>query len=77
MHTSPMMAFIRRSSARKIRYAYGQHRCSSRRAGGRVDATGSGKRDHKDFALWKQGKEGGFMDIPWGDGRGWHISVQP
>ena len=27
-------------------------------AGGRVDATGSGKRDHKDFALWKQGKEG-------------------
>ena len=44
-------------------------------AGGRVDATGSGKRDHKDFALWKQGKEGEpSWTSPWGDGRpGWHI----
>ena len=44
-------------------------------AGGRVDATGSGKRDHKDFALWKRGKEGEpSWTSPWGDGRpGWHI----
>ena len=25
-------------------------------AGGRVEGTGSGKRDHKDFALWKAAK---------------------
>ena len=44
-------------------------------AGGRVDATGSGKRDHKDFALWKSAKPGEpTWDSPWGPGRpGWHI----
>ena len=44
-------------------------------AGGRVDKTGSGKRDHKDFALWKAAKpEEPTWDSPWGPGRpGWHI----
>tara|TARA_B100000925_G_C22009164_1_gene475286 strand:+ start:309 stop:1628 length:1320 start_codon:yes stop_codon:yes gene_type:complete len=44
-------------------------------AGGRVDGTGSGKRDHKDFALWKSAKPGEpTWDSPWGPGRpGWHI----
>ena len=44
-------------------------------AGGRVDGTGSGKRDHKDFALWKAAKPGEpTWDSPWGPGRpGWHI----
>ncbi len=44
-------------------------------AGGRVDNTGSGKRDHRDFALWKLAKEGEpNWDSPWGKGRpGWHI----
>ena len=44
-------------------------------AGGRVDATGSSKRDHKDFALWKAAKPGEpTWDSPWGPGRpGWHI----
>ena len=44
-------------------------------AGGRVDKTGSGKRDHKDFALWKSAKPGEpTWDSPWGPGRpGWHI----
>ena len=44
-------------------------------AGGRVDDTGSGKRDHKDFALWKAAKPGEpHWDSPWGPGRpGWHI----
>lgn len=44
-------------------------------AGGRVDATASGKRDHKDFALWKAAKpEEPTWDSPWGPGRpGWHI----
>ena len=44
-------------------------------AGGRVDATGSGKRDHKDFALWKAAKpDEPTWDSPWGPGRpGWHI----
>ena len=44
-------------------------------AGGRVDATGSGKRDPKDFALWKAAKpEEPTWDSPWGPGRpGWHI----
>jgi cysteinyl-tRNA synthetase len=44
-------------------------------AGGRVNATGSGKRDHKDFALWKAAKpEEPTWDSPWGPGRpGWHI----
>ena len=44
-------------------------------AGGRVDATSSGKRDHKDFALWKAAKpEEPTWDSPWGPGRpGWHI----
>ncbi|GIR75946.1 MAG: hypothetical protein CM15mP78_06450 [Candidatus Poseidoniales archaeon] len=44
-------------------------------AGGRVDDTGSGKRDHKDFALWKAAKPGEpTWDSPWGPGRpGWHI----
>ena len=44
-------------------------------AGGRVDATGSGKRDHKDFALWKAAKpEEPTWESPWGPGRpGWHI----
>ena len=27
-------------------------------AGGRVEKTGSGKRDHRDFALWKLAKPG-------------------
>ena len=36
---------------------------------------GEDKRDRKDFALWKKGKEGEpFWDSPWGKGRpGWHI----
>ena len=44
-------------------------------AGGRVENTGSGKRDHRDFALWKSAKEGEPNWIsPWGKGRpGWHI----
>ena len=44
-------------------------------AGGRVTDTGSGKRDHRDFALWKLAKLGEpFWESPWGDGRpGWHI----
>ena len=42
-------------------------------AGGRVEQTG--KRDHKDFALWKSAKPGEpTWDSPWGPGRpGWHI----
>ncbi|MAO70283.1 MAG: cysteine--tRNA ligase [Euryarchaeota archaeon] len=44
-------------------------------AGGRVSKTGDGKRDHKDFALWKLAKSGEpSWASPWGDGRpGWHI----
>ena len=44
-------------------------------AGGRVADTGSGKRAHRDFALWKLAKPGEpFWESPWGDGRpGWHI----
>ncbi|HIF45841.1 MAG TPA: cysteine--tRNA ligase [Candidatus Poseidoniales archaeon] len=44
-------------------------------AGGRVQGTGSTKRDHKDFALWKSAKPGEpTWDSPWGPGRpGWHI----
>ncbi len=44
-------------------------------AGGRVTTTGSTKRDHKDFALWKSAKPGEpTWDSPWGAGRpGWHI----
>ena len=44
-------------------------------AGGRVGDSGSGKRDHKDFALWKSAKPGEpTWDSPWGEGRpGWHI----
>ena len=42
-------------------------------AGGRVAE--SGKRDHKDFALWKAAKPGEpTWQSPWGPGRpGWHI----
>ena len=44
-------------------------------AGGRVGKTGSGKRDHRDFALWKMAKPGEpWWESPWGKGRpGWHI----
>ena len=44
-------------------------------AGGRVGGTGSGKRDHRDFALWKLAKPGDpSWESPWGEGRpGWHI----
>ncbi len=44
-------------------------------AGGRVEDTGSGKRDHRDFALWKRVKPSEpAWDSPWGAGRpGWHI----
>ena len=44
-------------------------------AGGRVSKTGDGKRDHKDFALWKLAKpDEPSWKSPWGDGRpGWHI----
>ena len=44
-------------------------------AGGRDDKTGSGKRDHRDFALWKMAKPGEpSWESPWGEGRpGWHI----
>ncbi|MCH1421977.1 MAG: cysteine--tRNA ligase [Candidatus Poseidoniaceae archaeon] len=44
-------------------------------AGGRVASTGSAKKDHKDFALWKSAKPGEpTWDSPWGPGRpGWHI----
>ena len=44
-------------------------------AGGRVADTGSGKRDHRDFALWKPVKPGEPpWESPWGHGRpGWHI----
>ena len=44
-------------------------------AGGRVNKTGSGKRDHRDFALWKMAKSGEpSWESPWGKGRpGWHI----
>ena len=37
-------------------------------AGGRVEKTGSGKRDHKDFALWKQAKADELTwPSPWGE----------
>ena len=44
-------------------------------AGGRVTETGSGKKNHRDFALWKFAKENEpSWDSPWGKGRpGWHI----
>ena len=44
-------------------------------AGGRVTETGSDKRNHRDFALWKSAKENEpSWDSPWGKGRpGWHI----
>ena len=44
-------------------------------AGGRVSKTGAGKRDHRDFALWKLAKVGEpAWESPWGEGRpGWHI----
>jgi len=44
-------------------------------AGGRVSDTGSGKRDHRDFALWKLAKPNEpSWESPWGEGRpGWHI----
>lgn len=44
-------------------------------AGGRVADTGSGKRDHRDFALWKSAKPNEpSWPSPWGEGRpGWHI----
>jgi len=44
-------------------------------AGGRVSETGTGKKDHRDFALWKIAKPGEpYWPSPWGDGRpGWHI----
>jgi len=44
-------------------------------AGGRVEDTGTGKRDHRDFALWKRVKPSEpSWDSPWGAGRpGWHI----
>ena len=44
-------------------------------SGGRVGATGSAKKDHKDFALWKAAKpDEPTWDSPWGPGRpGWHI----
>jgi len=44
-------------------------------AGGRVNTTGSGKKNHRDFALWKYAKENEpYWDSPWGKGRpGWHI----
>lgn len=44
-------------------------------AGGRVSETGSGKKNHRDFALWKLAKPGEpYWPSPWGDGRpGWHI----
>ena len=44
-------------------------------AGGRVEDTGSGKKDHKDFALWKSAKpDEPAWESPWGMGRpGWHI----
>lgn len=44
-------------------------------AGGRVNTTGSGKKNHRDFALWKSAKENEpYWDSPWGKGRpGWHI----
>lgn len=44
-------------------------------AGGRVEDTGSGKRDHRDFALWKMSKpDEPSWKSPWGAGRpGWHI----
>lgn len=44
-------------------------------ASGRVAETGSGKRDHRDFALWKLAKPGEpSWGSPWGAGRpGWHI----
>jgi cysteinyl-tRNA synthetase len=43
-------------------------------ASGRVEDQ-SGKKDHKDFALWKAAKPGEpTWDSPWGPGRpGWHI----
>jgi len=44
-------------------------------AGGRVASTGAGKKDHRDFALWKIAKPGEpSWDSPFGKGRpGWHI----
>ena len=44
-------------------------------AGGRVSETGSWKKNHRDFALWKIAKPGEpYWPSPWGNGRpGWHI----
>ncbi len=44
-------------------------------AGGRVSETGSGKKNHRDFALWKFArKDEPSWTSPWGEGRpGWHI----
>ena len=44
-------------------------------AGGRVLGTGTGKKNHRDFALWKLAKpDEPYWESPWGKGRpGWHI----
>ena len=41
-------------------------------AGGRTEGTGSGKKDHKDFALWKSGKTGRtYMGFTMGRWKTW------
>ena len=39
------------------------------------DSSGAGKRDPRDFALWKAARPGEpFWETPWGPGRpGWHL----
>src|ERR1700729_3388434 len=39
------------------------------------DSSGSGKRDPRDFALWKAARPGEpYWETPWGPGRpGWHL----
>ena len=51
------------------------HRLDEVDSGGAVEGSAPGKRDPRDFALWKAAKEGEpSWPTPWGDGRpGWHL----
>ncbi len=50
-----------------------KHNLDDLRSGERVQVNEL-KKDPLDFALWKNEKEGGFWNSPWGNGRpGWHI----
>ena len=62
--------------------AYGRlagPRCDGSASRSRVEAEGAGKRDPRDFVLWKAARPtdrlvGAVWDSPWGEGRpGWHL----